>query len=86
MNEDRLYASAAMFEGDDSIWWITGGWNGDSTETYNALDDSFVPGPDLPKYMYYHNLVNVNNTHMVVLGGQSTTDETFIFDRLLLFK
>ena len=81
MNEGRVYGAAAMFEGDDSIWWVSGGSGGYSTEIFNTLDNSFTFSIDLPKALYYHNLVNVNNTHMVVLGGQVITDEIFIFDK-----
>ena len=80
-----------MFEGDDNVWWITGGDNTqstvealDTTELYDATTNSFTYGVDLPKEMLYHNLVNVNSTHMVVLGGADVSDEAFIFDKYLL--
>lgn len=85
MLDPRYGASASMFQGDDSVWWVTGGrvdsiyWN--STEIFNAMDNQFVYGIDLPKNMYYHNLINVNSTHMVVLGGKVDSEEVFIFDR-----
>ncbi len=79
-----------MFEGNDSIWWITGGYYAGSdlhsTEVFNAEDESFTRGINLPKEMSYHNLVNVNSTHMVVLGGIVTSDEIFIFDRYTVYK
>ena len=86
---ERWYAAGAMFEGDDSIWWITGGKTYDvggtierySTEIFEVIEDDFTFGEDLPKTMNHHNLVNVNNTHMVVLGGDEYDNEIFIFDR-----
>ena len=84
MNEERSYSASAMLEGDDSIWWITGGTNGnylDSTEVFSVNDSSFTFGVNLPKKMYVHNLVNVNQTHMVLLGGEYTSDEVYITDR-----
>ena len=84
MNEAKYAAAAAMFEGDDDIWMITGGYDGnslDSTESFNVDDNSFSYGLNLPKEVHYHNLVNVNNTHMVLLGGDDFSDEIFIMDR-----
>ena len=84
MNEIRGYAAAAMFEGGDDIWWITGGYGGsfwDSTEVFSVNDNSFAFGVDLPKELENHNLVNVNNTHMVLLGGYVASDEVYIIDR-----
>ncbi len=73
-----------MFEGDEDIWWVTGGWNGEtinSTEVYTVDDNDFEFGVDLPRPLGYHNLVNVNNTHMVVLGGYDVTNLVFMIDR-----
>ena len=83
MIEGRSDSAAAKFEGDDSIWWVTGGGdsisNRKSTENFNRIKFSY--GADLPKDMKNHNLVNVNSTHMVLLGGYHYSDEVFIFDR-----
>ncbi len=86
MNEIRYGAAAAMFEGDDSIWWITGGSNDESylnsTEFFNVNDNSFTFRVNLPNQLFHHNLVNVNNTHMVLLGGFSYNGgEVFIINR-----
>ena len=74
-----------MFEGDDNTWWVTGGYNGvaslSTTEIYNFDNNSFSTGPYLPTSLYNHNLVNVNNTHMVVLGGEFSSREIFILDK-----
>ena len=86
MLEEREWATSAMFEGDDSIWWITGGnsypdYDSDTTEIFGVKNNSFACGVDLPKELEYHNLVNVNQTHMVLLGGQDLSDEIYIIDR-----
>ncbi len=76
-----------MFENDTDTWWVTGGGYfglGDvkrSTEVFDVLDNGFEFSVDLPKVMRYHNLVNVNNTHMVLLGGQDTSNDIFVIDR-----
>ena len=73
MQERRDDAAAAMFEDDEDIWWITGGIDDEliskTQEVYSASANNFFIGGSLPKRMTRHNLVNVNNTHMVVLGG-----------------
>ncbi len=85
MNDHRSLAAASMFEGDDAIWWMTGGENFDfetkSTELYSVANNNFSLGVDLPQRLAYHNLVNVNNTHMVLLGGEDDIDDVYIFDR-----
>ncbi len=63
---------------------MTGGYDGDflsSTEMYDSATKRFSPYIDLPKAIGYHNLVNINNTHMVLLGGNDDTNEAFIFNR-----
>ena len=80
MGDDREYAAAIMWEGDDHIWWITGGYNYynyhlRSTESFDVLDDGFSRDILLPKEMHNHNLINVNATHTVLLGGNDESDE-----------
>ena len=81
MSEARHESSSAMFENDEDIWWVTGGQNAvqtsDTADVYSATANNFFIGPALPKPMTRHNLVNVNNTHMVILGG---TDDEESFD------
>ncbi len=82
MNEDRNEFASAMFEDDDDIWWVTGGIHSPfSTEFFSVSKNSFTYSVELPKKMYQHNLVNVNQTHMVLLGGQIPSDEVYIIDR-----
>ncbi len=65
MNQEKGFCAAAMFEGDDSIWWVTGGyiWEGnwdefDTTEVFDVQTNEFNFDIDLPLDMYKHNLVN----------------------------
>ena len=84
MNEARNQAAAAMFENDDDVWWITGGWDSQTLKTTEITDGkggNFSSAVDLPRRMFYHNLVSVNNTHMVVLGGFAQSDSVSIFNR-----
>ena len=86
MQNDREFASAAMFEDDSNIWWITGGQDSDlndrfTTEIFNASDNTFAFGAPLPTALYLHNLVNVNGTHMVLLGGQDDSRRISIIQR-----
>ncbi len=86
MNGEKIDSASAMFEGDDSIWWVTGGLNGNflsTTEVFHVNSNSFSYGVSLPEPLDVHNLVNVNNTHMVVLGGYYPSDQIYIIDRNL---
>ena len=64
---------------------ISGGYNFDgvlsSTEIYDAELDKFEAYVDMPKALDYHVLVNVNSTHMVLVGGRSPSKDIYLFDR-----
>lgn len=86
MYTNRGFATASMFDGNNDLWWVTGGRDDDndafqSTEMYSEAANGFTFGSDLPKPLKHHSLVNVNRTHMVVLGGQDRSDEVFIYNR-----
>ena len=83
MIESRSNAACAMFEGDDSIWWVTGGtaYGDNTTEVFHVANESFSFGVDMPQGMSSHDLVNVNETHMFYLGDHASADEIFMFDR-----
>lgn len=80
-----------MFEGNDNTWWVTGGLTEygislDSSEEYHGTSGIFLGGRDLPKEMDSHNLVNVNSSDMVALGGQYPgSDEVFLYSRYVLY-
>ncbi len=81
----REHCAGTQVEGDDQNWFITGGYNEGTVyafnERFNVQDDDFSDdGISLPKATYYHNLISVNQTHMVFLGGHEATNEVKIFD------
>ena len=69
--ENRTEAAAVQMT--SNTWWVTGGSNGSSllatTEMFTA-GQGFAPYVDLPQPKYYHNLVKVNETHIMLLGGK----------------
>ena len=70
-----------MIEDNSDLWWVTGGSGGGATsEMYHASINRFLDDSYIPKQISFHNLINVNNTHTVMLGGSSLTDQTYIFD------
>lgn len=79
MLEDRDDAASAQF-GSTGFWWVTGGET-ISTELYDDTTRQFYSYVDLPKTMSYHNMVNINDTHTVILGGAYTSGDIFIFSR-----
>ena len=70
-----------MFEGDDNNWWVGGGGilktSYRSSEVFNTDSNNFTYGIALPGRKTSVNLVNVNNTHMVMLKS----NKAFITDR-----
>ncbi len=87
LNEKEL-AVGASFEDDDQNWYVTGGYDDGfdyaRIEVFNVAQNTFSQSIILPKPMYYHNVFPINSTHMVVLGGERTSDDVFIFDRYVL--
>ena len=86
MNQKRAWSAAATFEGNDQFWWITGGspastYNVESTELYDATTNEIQYYADLPIQNDLHSLVNVNDTHTVMLGGRVASRDVYVFDR-----
>ena len=84
MNEYRSGPAAAWFE-DTDFWWITGGfeftyWT-NTSEVLDTRTRQFFNYEDIPIATDSHNLINVNSTHMVLLGGALLSDQVYIFDR-----
>lgn len=84
MNEYRSGPAAAWFE-DTDFWWITGGsgltgWL-NTSEVLNKSNGQFVNYVDIPIDTQSHSLVNINSTHMVMVGGVLKSDQAYIFDR-----
>ncbi len=84
MLEKRVYPASTMIN--ETHWWVTGGWNTQkkwirSTEVYDSRSKQFQRYVDMPKGLSLHNLVKVNQTHFVILGGQVTPNQAYMFDR-----
>ncbi len=55
-----------------------------TTTMYNQSRNEFDKDVYLPDDLYEHNVVNVNSTHMVVIGaGNMESDLAWIYDRLV---
>ena len=81
MNQTRGFAAGSFISLDE--WWITGG-NGDeyqSTEILNSGKSAFQNYVDLPQALYYHTMVNINETSVAIFSGQSTYDSVYLFDK-----
>ena len=79
----RRYASAASMI-DDDHWWVTGGWGDSSALTTSEIyvggvEDAFYEDVDLPVDLYHHNLVRINDTHHIMLGGDTRTSQSYFF-------
>lgn len=85
MNTRRSFGVSSKFENNDDLWWITGGDGdpsaGDTTEMYSESAKQFDNGIDLPKSLYFHEMVNLNNTHTVVLGDDTPSSSVYLYDR-----
>ena len=90
MIKGRSYAAGSMFEGDNDIWWITGGVEDfdklNQTEYLSVPNSDFIESIDLPSPLSEHVLINVNSTHMVALGGYFPSDQVYIFDRSVYLR
>ena len=72
-SDTRVYAAGVLLSSTE--WWITGGGyysstTGVSSELYTSATP--LPGVNLPEAKYYHNLMQLNSTHVVLQGGDST--------------
>ena len=85
MNRERGFAAAIMLS--DEQWWVTGGYNNedgyqyfDSTEVYDVTTKQFTQSINLPNPMRYHNIFHINDTHIGLLGPDSTLS-VYTFNR-----
>ena len=76
---ERWFASSAFINGE---WWISGGYDLlTSTEVLDSDSDTFVSYKDLPEGREQHNLVNINSSVVMMLGGaDSYHADTYIFN------
>ena len=65
-------------------WWFTGGYDYlSASEIVNVYSLISTPGPDLPKGLKHHCMVQINETHTFMIGGyngSSYTTKTIVFD------
>lgn len=79
MNYGRRFASAIKLSTGE--WWITGSFftsSGPTTEVYR-IGEGFTITEPLPDHKYYHTLIELDPTHIMLVGGSSTRN-TWIFD------
>lgn len=83
MNSERTASSSIRLSEDQ--WWITGGYDQNgrtkSTEVYEANSNSFNDFVDLPEETYFHNIVNVNQTHLALV----THANIYLYDRYRIY-
>ncbi|CAM6054615.1 unnamed protein product [Sphagnum tenellum] len=76
-------SDAAAVQLSPTKWWVTGGRNFveylKSTEIY-TVGEGFSSYVDLPTSRYFHNLVKVDDTHVMLLGGQSSNTKAWMFN------
>ncbi|CAM6054068.1 unnamed protein product [Sphagnum tenellum] len=81
MTHRRTYAAAVKLS--STKWWITGGSPGSgpvrSTEIF-TVGEGFSSFVDLPAINAYHNLVTVNSTHVILVGGHSQYTNASLFN------
>ena len=78
---DRSQAGLVTYPNGAKGVLVAGGTGTTSVEFLNLETLIWEPKANLPKEIHFHVLVNVNNTHMVILGGQDMTDQVYIHDR-----
>lgn len=82
MIHSRSRATATFITHKNKVkWWITGGDGSGrhTTELYHP-ESGFELFVDLPKAASWHNLVHINDTHVLMLCGISSTKDTYVFD------
>ena len=70
MGSPRRHAAAVKMS--PTKWWITGGYYGSSGSSFTEVYEEgrgFTGFVELPGQQYLHNMVKVNETHYVLLGG-----------------
>ena len=83
MTTGRAWAAGVMYN--LTHWWITGGWDDgtrSSTELYNVVANEFTLHVELPETKEAHNLVRVNETHIMLTGDWDPTRKSWMFDQI----
>jgi hypothetical protein len=82
LTQPRSYAASVVINGNNL--WMTGGRLGSGpTKTTELVSLTGTrPGPDLPLEVYYHCLVSLNDTTVLLIGGNDGTRSkaTFYFN------
>lgn len=70
---DQARGGAGSLSIDDREWWISGGSGSESYLSSSLIYQGrqFTAGPDLPYPSADHCVVRANETHIVLIGGQS---------------
>jgi len=82
MREARYAAAAVLLS--DTQWWVTGGH--DNSQNFLSSTELFTVGQgfsaytNLPVALGYHNLVKVDDTHVMLLGGNVDSSKVWLFD------
>ena len=72
--------AAASSNLNDTHWLITGGRDEyDKSEVYDSEEKLFHQLSDLPDGTFYHNLVFLNTSKIVMVGGDPATAEVYSF-------
>ena len=84
MNRRRYYAASVMYN--STHWWITGGWSDitgahKSTELYDINTMTFSMFVDLPMTRDFHNMVKINETHIMLVGNGFPTALAWMFNQ-----
>ena len=81
MNKPRAYVASAYISLDE--WWFTGGSGEDydTTEILYSGKSTFQSYVNLPQGLYYHTMVNINETSVAIFSGQTKYDSVYLFDK-----
>jgi hypothetical protein len=73
---------AAIVPMNSTRLWISGGSNGKYTiasSEFLQLDGT-TPGPELPKALQRHVMINLSNKLTIIIGGKDAHTKTFVYD------
>ena len=81
MNVERCVAASINLN--DTKWWVTGGGPAiNSTEVFDESSELFFSSDDLPNGdNRYHNLVRINASHIMYLGGFPYHSDTYYYNQ-----
>ena len=84
MNTGKVSAAGVMYN--SSHWWITGGFVSGSdskfTELLNVNTMKFSGFVDLPIERTSHNLIRINDSHIMMVGHCESTNQAWMFNQM----